>query len=233
MLPEWGEAGRVSVDQACALLGVAPDADPETLRRAYLRAVKLTPPERDPEGFMRVRAAYELLRGDWRPEFIGVSAPIGVRRARPGTGRERGMEGLYHSLAAIGDADRARGIPELKRWLDEEHASEPPRREWESALILLCTQLLAIPETVPDHVVAHIARALSRHEVPTLIDAVGRIPKWHDRYRAALALWSRAPDLTIGPLDTPDHQSPRWGRPGILVLIALATLVAVRMCLGG
>jgi hypothetical protein len=33
----------------------------DELRRAYLRAVKAHSPERDPEGFQRVRAAYELL----------------------------------------------------------------------------------------------------------------------------------------------------------------------------
>lgn len=34
----------------------------EALRRAYLRGVKAHPPERDPEGFQRMRAAYDFLR---------------------------------------------------------------------------------------------------------------------------------------------------------------------------
>lgn len=34
----------------------------EAIRRAYLRGVKAHPPERDPEGFQRVRAAYDFLR---------------------------------------------------------------------------------------------------------------------------------------------------------------------------
>lgn len=52
------------------ILGVEPDADADAVRKAYLRAVRRHPPERDPEGFSRVRRAYELLsdparRGEW------------------------------------------------------------------------------------------------------------------------------------------------------------------------
>lgn len=43
-------------------LGVAADASPASVKRAYLRQVKLHRPERDAEGFQRVRAAYERLR---------------------------------------------------------------------------------------------------------------------------------------------------------------------------
>jgi hypothetical protein len=45
-----------------AVLGVAPDADDSVIRRAYLRLVRDHSPERDPEGFRRVRAAYEAVR---------------------------------------------------------------------------------------------------------------------------------------------------------------------------
>ncbi|MDO8690124.1 MAG: DnaJ domain-containing protein [Dehalococcoidia bacterium] len=43
-------------------LGVAPDATGGEIRRAYLEKVREHPPERDPEGFKRVREAYEHLR---------------------------------------------------------------------------------------------------------------------------------------------------------------------------
>ena len=54
----------VVLERAAAreLLGVGEDADADTLRRAYLRALKKHRPERDPEGFKRVREAYELLQ---------------------------------------------------------------------------------------------------------------------------------------------------------------------------
>lgn len=48
--------------QAYRELGLSPDAhDGDTVRRAYRRAVRQHPPDRDPEGFRRVRAAYERL----------------------------------------------------------------------------------------------------------------------------------------------------------------------------
>lgn len=45
-----------------AILGLAPDADDETVRRAYLAAVAACPPERDPQRFESLRTAYEALR---------------------------------------------------------------------------------------------------------------------------------------------------------------------------
>ena len=48
-------------EAARAELGVAADADPRAVKRAYRRAVQTCPPDRDPEGFQRVRDAYELL----------------------------------------------------------------------------------------------------------------------------------------------------------------------------
>jgi len=49
-------------DDPFAVLGVAPDADEATVRAAYRRAVREHPPDRDPAGFERVRAAYERVR---------------------------------------------------------------------------------------------------------------------------------------------------------------------------
>jgi hypothetical protein len=47
--------------EAYASFGVEPGADSETVRRAYRRAVLEHPPDRDPDGFRRIRAAYELI----------------------------------------------------------------------------------------------------------------------------------------------------------------------------
>lgn len=46
---------------ALARLDVEEDADARTLRRAYRKAARNHPPDRDPEGFRAVRDAYELL----------------------------------------------------------------------------------------------------------------------------------------------------------------------------
>lgn len=49
-------------DDARSLLGVDRDADANGVRRAYLRLLRLHKPETDPEGFQRLREAFELLK---------------------------------------------------------------------------------------------------------------------------------------------------------------------------
>jgi hypothetical protein len=51
----------MSVDEAFEVLGVSRDATKDAVRRAYLRGVRAHPPERDPDGFQRIREAYDLL----------------------------------------------------------------------------------------------------------------------------------------------------------------------------
>lgn len=46
------------------ILRVSKDADPETLRKAYLRMVRRYPPEHFPEKFSRIHKAYNRLRGE-------------------------------------------------------------------------------------------------------------------------------------------------------------------------
>ncbi len=48
--------------RAWALLELEPGAAPAELKRAYRAMTRRHPPDRDPEGFRAVRAAYELLR---------------------------------------------------------------------------------------------------------------------------------------------------------------------------
>ena len=46
------------------VLGLAPDADDRTIRRAYLEAIKLSPPDHDPKRFQAVSAAYEKIKDE-------------------------------------------------------------------------------------------------------------------------------------------------------------------------
>ena len=57
-----GTLRSASLEDARAELGVDGSSDGDAVRRAYLRALKLHKPGRDPEGFQRVREAYDLLR---------------------------------------------------------------------------------------------------------------------------------------------------------------------------
>jgi hypothetical protein len=55
--------------EALRELGIEAGATPEAIRRAYLRGVKTRKPETDPEGFRRLREAYELLTRADGPDF--------------------------------------------------------------------------------------------------------------------------------------------------------------------
>lgn len=45
-----------------AVLGLPPTATADEIRQAYFAQVRAHPPERDPEAFKKIRAAYERLR---------------------------------------------------------------------------------------------------------------------------------------------------------------------------
>src|SRR6478736_1556213 len=70
--------------EALLALGVGGKSEWETLsadalKRAYLKKVRAHPPERDPEGFRRVREAYEFLRAlEPAPTAVRDAAPITV-----------------------------------------------------------------------------------------------------------------------------------------------------------
>jgi hypothetical protein len=53
-------------EEARAALGLSADEeDAAAIKRAYRHAVVKHPPDTDPDGFRRVRDAYELLRDPW------------------------------------------------------------------------------------------------------------------------------------------------------------------------
>jgi hypothetical protein len=52
----------MTFDQALVELGIDRDAGPEEARRAYLKLLKTRRPETDPQGFMRLREAFDRLK---------------------------------------------------------------------------------------------------------------------------------------------------------------------------
>lgn len=61
-------------DSPFAVLGVTPSASDREIRSAYFVALRQHPPESDPEGFKRVRKAYEALkdqRGRLKAQLFG------------------------------------------------------------------------------------------------------------------------------------------------------------------
>lgn len=72
-----------------SVLGIDEDASDERIRQAYLEAVKDHPPDRDPEGFERVRDAYATASG----------AGGRARRLLRGADPERPFEALLDDAA--------------------------------------------------------------------------------------------------------------------------------------
>jgi curved DNA-binding protein CbpA len=84
----------VSTPDPYQVLGLEPGASPEEVRQAYFQKVRAHPPERDPEMFKAVRAAYEQLSRAaetpdplfqlrepeaWSPEQIRVKITVDTR----------------------------------------------------------------------------------------------------------------------------------------------------------
>lgn len=74
----------MTLDEALGELGVDREAGAPEVRKAYLRLLKTRKPDVDPEGFMRLRAAYELATEAMERGFAGVvtTVPPRVEEAR-------------------------------------------------------------------------------------------------------------------------------------------------------
>lgn len=58
-----------------AVLGIDESADDAAVRAAYLAAVRKSPPDRDPDGFRRIRDAYEAVRDRERRLALRLFGP--------------------------------------------------------------------------------------------------------------------------------------------------------------
>jgi len=70
----------VTLTEAWRELGIDPGADPDTVRRAYLRLIKTRKPESDPVGFQRAREAFEIARAGGEIESLAIES---ARRHAP------------------------------------------------------------------------------------------------------------------------------------------------------
>lgn len=88
----------MNLDEALDLVRVPPGTDAKEIRRAYLRRIRDFRPESDPEGFQRLRAAYELAEA-----LAGRGIQVVPASASPGpaaggakpAGEEPGGEDFY------------------------------------------------------------------------------------------------------------------------------------------
>ncbi len=85
----------MSLEQAFEILGVTPDCTARAARRAYLRLLRQNKPDRDPEGFKRLREAYEAVKAFLEGEPLSRIVALDARLARVvGRGEELPVEPL-------------------------------------------------------------------------------------------------------------------------------------------
>jgi curved DNA-binding protein CbpA len=87
------------------VLGIAPTLDLGAIKRAYFNALTKHPPHSDPDGFKRIRAAYEALgsRGEMASYIlrsaIDVDAELALLRERHDAALARAIQAIATSAA--------------------------------------------------------------------------------------------------------------------------------------
>lgn len=85
------------------VLGVERDADDETIKAAYFEAVPRHSPDQDPEGFERIRRAYEWLKTPERRQAAEALTlkedPTEVEVELPEAQREKPSQIVYRAFA--------------------------------------------------------------------------------------------------------------------------------------
>ncbi|MBI3974063.1 MAG: J domain-containing protein [Chloroflexi bacterium] len=108
-----------------AVLGVSREASSTEVRLAYLQKVREHSPERDPEGFKRIRAAYELLRSPRKRAELQL---LEFDQAAAGLDEEALREVTPPSIPArFVDDLIAAALAEIDTQLDMEAARAAPR----------------------------------------------------------------------------------------------------------
>jgi curved DNA-binding protein CbpA len=95
-----------------AVLELERTATPEAIKRAYFALVRANPPERNPEQFKRIRAAYEALRDpatrlETEMQLLQPWAPASRRRRPPRPELRLDPEAALLALRAFSDLDRS------------------------------------------------------------------------------------------------------------------------------
>jgi hypothetical protein len=119
----------VTLADALVELGVAATATPEEIRRAYLRLLKTRKPETDPDGFRRLREAYEAASS---PGRVGVLAAIREARTDAASGGQASRASEPETAREAQDAEQAPAPPPA-----------PPEREDHFAALFEVQRLVA------------------------------------------------------------------------------------------
>jgi len=121
-----------AADDPYTVLGVSPEAPPAEIRAAYFALVRAHPPERDAEGFKRIRAAYEQLRSPRKRAELTLlelrrgDAEFDLDRLHDAPAPPFPAQWLDHLLAiafASLDAETDAAIPALRDAVGRRYAS--------------------------------------------------------------------------------------------------------------
>ena len=181
-----------------AFLGIAPTDATDVVRRAYRERLRTTGPETDPEGFQRLRAAYEATLHACR----SIPAPI----AEITLDADGFIAALYARRAAGDEA----GAIEL---IDDTRASSPPGSAASEAIENALLDHVALERTLSPSLFLHLVRLFDWRDTQGY--AARRDPEHHaivlDRiaaedFFAAFSAYAQAPEgkleaLVLAPYD--------------------------------
>lgn len=102
-------------ENAFAILGLTPTVDPLAVKSAYFAALARHPPHRDPEGFQRLRRAYEALTRPGALAAAYLASPVDVQRLAA-EARARFDRALEQALTA--GLEAARREESVARWVE-------------------------------------------------------------------------------------------------------------------
>jgi predicted nucleic acid-binding Zn ribbon protein len=99
------------------ILGIAPTLDARAIKRAYFARLAQTPPHIDPQGFRRLRAAYELLQQPQSLRVAWLSAPLETGRALAAWEQQHGHRLAAATAESTEQTNSRVVVDEFIRWL--------------------------------------------------------------------------------------------------------------------
>jgi hypothetical protein len=195
-------------------LSIAPTSDARAVRRAYARRLKEVHPEDDPEGFERLRRAYELAMR-WAEQARAreeADEPLGQDEERVGED-EQATDARSGSEADAEVASVAHPEPPLLEPRESPRGVDLARSVWdalrhegEQSALARWRVVRALPELAQLDVATELEAAMlsyfrSAHEVPTaLLSACDAHYRWQDQVRVTIAAKYSDVEHVIGRL---------------------------------
>lgn len=179
----------MTFEEALKTLEIEAQATPEQARRAYLKKVKVHRPEQDPEGFRRVREAYEMVAPvlslmsshDWsarsshevRPTMDGSDAPVVAYVERSVLRENEGQDEVEDATTAFGkgasDAVEAEAGDDELEWYDAEPEADATPAQVDEWLQHAYPRLLQALERAGESTSAHFPAWSALHALAALV----------------------------------------------------------------